>query len=88
VSGFLTEIEKDYEIFMLVALACIILFQLSYYVTGMHETLYAYYAMPTSPNASFAGFVQTVSATWRRSKLDEMGGDNENSANDIRGKPK
>jgi hypothetical protein len=46
-----------------------ILFQLSYHVTDMHEAWYAYYVMPPPSNASFAGFVQTVSATWRRSEL-------------------
>jgi len=69
VSGFLIETGKDCEIFMLAELACIILFQLSYHVADMHETLYAYSVIPPFPSASFVGFVQTVSATWRRSEL-------------------
>jgi len=73
---------------MLAALACIILFQLSYHVTDMHETLYAMHPTPSSPNASFAGFVQRVSATWRRKELTKWEGDNEKSTNAIRVKSK
>jgi hypothetical protein len=49
VSCFLIETGKDCEIFMLAALARIILCQLSHHVTYMHETLYAFYAMPPPP---------------------------------------
>jgi hypothetical protein len=69
---------------MLAALVCIILFQLSYHVTDMHEILYADYAIPLpSPNVSFAGFVQTLSATWRRSVLTKWEATMRKSANDL-----